>query len=161
MTLLGRGAARAMVVDDDRRAAGRLREILAAAGAVVVAPGARSSNGVELARSHSPDVAFVDVGPPRSGDAALIEDLIGLGLGIRVVVMRDVWEADGCVSAIRAGAAGCVTKPALLAGEIPRVLEAVMSGHLVCSQQLEPAIVAALRWDHAPDGKPGSGKPCC
>jgi AmiR/NasT family two-component response regulator len=130
-----------MVIDRDPLATHVLCQGLTAAGAIVVACGRSGQEGVELARVNSPDLVFVD----RSTDAAaVIDELIALELGMRLIVIAAAEDVAAAIAAIRAGARGWVAKADLLESGPGRVLRAAMSDELVCSRRIVSAILARL-----------------
>lgn len=103
----GNFATRVLVVDGDPSALSGICRALEDAGAVVIARAASSWEGVELARVNSPDVAFITDG--LDGVAA-IDEVIALGLGIRLLLLTNACDAAVDVAAIRAGARGYLTR---------------------------------------------------
>src|SRR3712207_6408756 len=92
----------------------------------VVAEAADGLEALELCRSSRPDLVLMDVGMPRMGGLAAtraIKEELPLTI---VLIMTALEEPDNLAEALRAGAAGYVTKtaaPQQIIGAVQQVLD--------------------------------------
>lgn len=144
---LPRASPRVLLIERDDLAASFLETMLEAGNAVVLARCTSGREGARIARLNSPDIVFVDRVTSlveAAGTVELIAELVGFGLGIRVVVLATRWDIDEAIAVIRAGAHGCVSKHDLLSFGPRGVLRAVMSDQLVGSRSLSSAVLERL-----------------
>ncbi len=123
-----------LLADDHPALRSAVAEFLALAGYRVVGPVADGRAAIEAAHEQ-PDAAVLDYRMPRLAGTELVEELLAISPGTRIVV----YTADGgeelAAGALAAGAKGVVLKEAPLA-DLARALEAVLAG----STYLDPAL---------------------
>jgi DNA-binding NarL/FixJ family response regulator len=136
---------RVLIADPDALARRMVHDALAAAPDVtVVAQTADSREAGELARYHRPDVVLAEASLPGGGGVELTKRLAQDVPETRVVLLSASTEADLPLRAVRAGAAGCLTKdvdPGLLA----RLLRKVADGEIAVSRATVTRILEWMR----------------
>jgi DNA-binding NarL/FixJ family response regulator len=131
---------RVLIADDHQVVRRGLRTFLEVQGDIdVVAEAADGDDCVRLAADVDPDVILLDLKMPGTDGVAALRALREAGSRARVLVVTSFTELDLVVPAVRAGAAGYVSKdvaPAALAAAI----RSVHAGHVL----LQPEVAAAL-----------------
>jgi DNA-binding NarL/FixJ family response regulator len=134
---------RVLVADPDALARRMVCDVLAdATGVTIVAQAADSRQAGELARYHRPDVVLAEASLPGGDGVELARRLAHEVPETRVVLLCASTEQDLPLRAIRAGAAGYVTKdvdPAML----PRVVRKVADGEAVIPRS---TVMRVLEW---------------
>jgi DNA-binding NarL/FixJ family response regulator len=129
-----------LIADDHQVVRRGLRTFLEVQGDIdVVAEAADGDDCVRLAADVDPDVILLDLKMPGTDGVAALRALREAGSRARVLVVTSFTELDLVVPAVRAGAAGYVSKdvaPAALAAAI----RSVHAGHVL----LQPEVAAAL-----------------
>jgi DNA-binding NarL/FixJ family response regulator len=131
---------RVLIADDHQVVRRGLRTFLEVQGDIeVVAEAADGDECVRLAEAVQPDVILLDLKMPGSDGVSALRALRERGSPARVLVVTSFTDLDLVVPAVRAGAAGYVSKdvaPAALAAAI----RSVHAGHVL----LQPDVAAAL-----------------
>lgn len=78
----------------------------------VVAAAADGAAALELVREHRPDVALLDLRMPKLDGAGATAAIVRAALGTRVLILTTFADDDAILPALRAGAAGYLTKDA-------------------------------------------------
>jgi DNA-binding NarL/FixJ family response regulator len=122
---------RVLVVDDHPVVRQGLRTFLDLQGDItVVGEAADGAAAVTAAVEHRPDVILLDLRMPGTDGAAALHGLRECGVPARVLVVTSFTDPGAVVPALRAGAAGYVSKdvdpPALAAA-----IRAVHAGHVL------------------------------
>jgi DNA-binding NarL/FixJ family response regulator len=131
---------RVLIADDHQVVRRGLRTFLEVQGDIEVV--AEAGDGAECARLAAevvPDVILLDLKMPGADGLAALHALREQGSAARVLVVTSFTDLDLVVPAVRAGAAGYVSKdvaPAALAAAI----RSVHAGHVL----LQPDVAAAL-----------------
>jgi DNA-binding NarL/FixJ family response regulator len=134
------GRIRVLIADDQRVVREGLDMLVSLIDEVEVVGSA--SNGAEvvrLAEAHHPDVILMDLRMPDVDGVAATADLRQRLPGARVLVLTTYADDAAIMSALRAGAAGYLTKDAS-AEEIETAIRAVYAGQT----HLDPAVQARL-----------------
>jgi len=100
-----------LIADDHSLVRDGMRRLLTAAGDITVVAETETGDAVAeaLARTGA-DVALIDIGMPGPPFTHLVRDLASRFPGTRTIVVSGSDEADFAVPALRAGAAGFVSK---------------------------------------------------
>jgi DNA-binding NarL/FixJ family response regulator len=113
---------RVLVVDDNRAFRAAARQLLELAGFAVIAEAESGAAGVEEARTHSPDVAIVDVQLPDFDGFEGAERLSELDVPPRVILISSLDGADFGALVAGSPALGFVPKAELSASLIDALL---------------------------------------
>jgi DNA-binding NarL/FixJ family response regulator len=113
---------RVLVVDDNRAFRAAARQLLELAGFAVIAEAESGAAGVEEARTHSPDVAIVDVQLPDFDGFEVAERLSELDVPPRVILISSLDGADFGALVAGSPALGFVPKAELSASLIDALL---------------------------------------
>jgi DNA-binding NarL/FixJ family response regulator len=108
-------------------------------GITVVGAAADGADAVRLVAEHSPDVLLTDLRMPRRDGVAATRQVRTEYPGTAVVVLTTYAEDDSVLDALRAGAAGWLSKDAD-AEAIGHALRSAAAGH----STLDPAVLARL-----------------
>jgi two-component system, NarL family, response regulator LiaR len=136
---------RAIVVDDDPVVRRAVNDALQEAGVTVIAQAGDGRQGVELVLHYKPDVVVLDVFMPGfDGLAAMqrIHERLPEACCIMLSVSSD---AELGVMALRAGAAGFLTKGAVNPANMAEIIRGALRGEVAASPQLVADVVAELR----------------
>lgn len=141
---------RVVLVDDHPIVRRGLRETLSTESDItVVAEAARSEEVLDTLRAHPCDVVLLDLSLPGRGGLEVLKDIRRDFPGIKVLVVSTHDEAQYSVRAIRAGAAGYLTKTSAPDELIRAVRVLVQTGHY-----LSDGVATALAM-FAVDDRPG------
>jgi DNA-binding NarL/FixJ family response regulator len=136
---------RVLIVEPDALARRMVRDALAGADDVtVVAQAANSREAGEYARYHRPDVVLAEADMPDCDGAELTRRLSREAPDARVVLLSARHDDDLALRAIRAGAAGYLTKdldPSLL----PRVARKVADGEAAIPRATVMRVLERMR----------------
>ncbi|MFL5822934.1 MAG: response regulator [Solirubrobacteraceae bacterium] len=136
---------RAIVVDDDAAVREAVRDALQQSGVVVIAQAADGREGIELAWHYKPDVVVLDVFMPGvDGVTAMqrIHERLPEACCIMLSVSAD---SELGVLALRAGAAGFLTKGAISPENLAGLIRGALEGEVAASPKLVAGVVAELR----------------
>jgi DNA-binding NarL/FixJ family response regulator len=137
-TALGR--IRVLIADDQRVVREGLGMLVSLIEEVeVVGSASNGAEAVRLAEAHRPDVILMDLRMPDVDGVAATEDLRQRLPNARVLVLTTYADDAAILSALRAGAAGYLTKDAS-AEQIETAIRAVHAGQT----HLDPAVQARL-----------------
>jgi DNA-binding NarL/FixJ family response regulator len=136
---------RAIIVDDDPLVRRSVRDSLQEAGIVVIAEASSGREGVELALHYQPDVVVTDMVMPGVDGIGLVKTLADKAPDIKAIVLSVCGDVDIAVGALRAGAAGFLTKGEVEIGALPRVVTAAAEGQIACSREVTAYLVEELR----------------
>ncbi|WP_405780619.1 response regulator [Streptomyces sp. NBC_00859] len=127
----------------------------------VVGEAGDGHEAVRLASEARPDVALVDLRMPGLTGAEVTAQVVASGIGVRVLILTTYADDDAVMPALRAGAAGYLTKDATGEAVLAAVRD-VAAGHTV----LDPAVqrrlvelVVSERESAAPAPVPETGVP--
>lgn len=140
---------RVMLVDDHPLVRRGLREMLAAGGITVVAEAARSEEVLPALATHPCDIVLLDLSLPGRGGIEVLKDITTEHPHVRVLVVSTHAETAFAVRAIRAGAAGYITK-----SSDPDEIVAAVRAVADAGRYLSGAVAAALA-DFAVDDRTG------
>lgn len=105
----------------------------------VVGQAGDGREALRLATEQTPDVALVDLRMPGLDGAQVTGAILGAGLGTRVLILTTYADDDAVLPALRAGAAGYLTKDATGEAVLAAVRD-VAAGRTV----LDPAVQRRL-----------------
>lgn len=140
---------RVIIVDDHPLVRRGLREMLAAEGIVVVAEASRSEEVLPALASAPSDVVLLDLSMPGRGGIEVLRDIRQTHPRVRVLVISTHSEAAFAVRAMRAGAAGYITK-----SSAPEEIVAAVRAVASTGRYISETVAAALA-DFAIDGHGG------
>ncbi|MEU5212389.1 response regulator transcription factor [Streptomyces sp. NPDC020742] len=136
---------RVLVADDDQFVRQGLTTILETSTDIhVVAQAEDGREAVEAARRFAPDIALLDVRMPRVDGLRAAWKMRTLPSPPRVVMLTSFGEDEYIAEAVRAGAAGFLTKDTPPGGLIEAV-RTVASGHGMLSPAVTVQVLSALR----------------
>ena len=140
MSITPPGRIRVLIADDQRVVREGLGMLVSLIDEVeVVGSASNGAEAVRLAEAHHPDVILMDLRMPDVDGVAATADLRQRLPGARVLVLTTYADDAAIMSALRAGAAGYLTKDAS-AEEIETAIRAVHAGQT----HLDPAVQARL-----------------
>lgn len=117
-----------LIADDHTIVRHGLRQILDDAGNIsVVAEAADGRDVIDLVRTHHPDVVLLDISMPGRGGLEVLKDLAVMKPGPATLILTMHPEEHYAVRAVRAGAAGYLTK-ASAADELVNAIRKVARG---------------------------------
>ena len=133
-----------LLIDDDVVLRERLARALRDRG-FDVRTGGNYDEAMALAREEAPSHAVVDLRMPGRSGLELVEDLVALVPGVRVLVLTGYGSIAGAVTALRRGAAGYLPKPA----DADDLL-AAFRGESAAAPAEEPSApsLARAEWEH-------------
>lgn len=140
---------RVLLVDDHPLVRRGLREMLAAAGIVVVAEASRSEEVLPALAAHPCDIVLLDLSLPGRGGIEVLKDLGAEHPRVRVLVVSAHAEAAYAVRAMRAGAAGYVSK-----SSSPEEIVAAVRAVAATGRYISDTVAGALA-DFARDDRTG------
>jgi DNA-binding NarL/FixJ family response regulator len=136
---------RVLVADDQAVVRDGLVLLLSTADELeVVGIAANGREAVELALRLQPDVALVDLRMPELDGAGVTAALAEQAPSIRVLILTTYADDDAVLPALRAGAAGYLTKDTTSEALIAAVLE-VAAGRTVLDAAVQARLVELLR----------------
>jgi DNA-binding NarL/FixJ family response regulator len=131
---------RVLVADDQAVVRDGVVLLLGSADDVdVVGQAGDGQEAVRLARETRPDVALVDLRMPGLDGVQVTAEVLAAGLGTRVLILTTYADDDAVIPALRAGAAGYLTKDATGEAVLAAVRD-VAAGRTV----LDPAVQRRL-----------------
>lgn len=137
-------AIRLMLADDHRMLREGLRRSMTDAGFDVIGEAGDGVEAVRLALQLSPDVILMDVTMPNCDGVEACRQVIDSGVGSRVVMLTMHADQEVLADAIRAGAAGYLTKDCSTR-EIAEAVRMAAEGDTVLSPQLARSMLDEVR----------------
>jgi DNA-binding NarL/FixJ family response regulator len=135
---------RVLVVDDQRVVREGLTMLVGLIdGVEVVGAAADGAEAVELAEQHRPDVVLMDLRMPGTDGVSATARLQQLLPDIRVLVLTTYADEASILPALRAGAAGYLTKDAS-AEQIESAIRAVHAGQTHLDPAVQQQLVASM-----------------
>jgi DNA-binding NarL/FixJ family response regulator len=135
---------RTIVVDDDPLVRRLIKDTLQMGGVTVIAEAANGREAVELALFYRPDVVLMDFMMPELDGIEATRRIFESDPGIRVVLLTGAADDELGLRALRAGAAGFLTKDMSLAS-LPRALRSTVEGEAAISRRLAMQLVQHFR----------------
>jgi NarL family two-component system response regulator LiaR len=136
---------RAIVVDDDPAVRQIVHDSLQESGVVIIAQASDGRQGVELVWHYRPDVVVLDVFMPGL-DGVTAMQRIHERLPDTCCIMLSVSDDPELgVLALRAGAAGFLTKGGINPSSLARIILRALDGEVAASPKLVADVVAELR----------------
>ena len=147
---------RVLIADDQRVVREGLGMLVSLIDEVeVVGSASNGAEAVRLAEAHHPDVILMDLRMPDVDGVAATADLRQRLPAARVLVLTTYADDAAILSALRAGAAGYLTKDAS-AEQIETAIRAVHAGQTHLDPAVQARLVAAVT-GAGTDPRPGSG----
>jgi two-component system, NarL family, response regulator LiaR len=135
---------RTIVVDDDPLVRRLIKDTLQMAGVTVIAEAANGREAVELALFYRPDVVLMDFMMPELDGIEATRRIFESDPEIRVVLLTGAADDELGLRALRAGAAGFLTKDMSLPS-LPRALRSTVEGEAAISRRLAMQLVQHFR----------------
>jgi two-component system, NarL family, response regulator LiaR len=135
---------RVIVADDDALARRMLRDVLQAAGIVVIAEASGGREAVELSLFYKPDVVVMDLVMPGVDGLAATRQIAAKTPDVKVVVLTSSDDDDVGIMTLRAGAVGFLSK-SVGVDALPRALHGARDGEAVVSRRMTMNLIEALR----------------
>jgi len=147
---------RLVLADDHRVLRDALVELLAREPDFeIVGEAGSGAEALEQAHSKSPDVLVLDIAMPDMNGIEVARKLTEGGSRTRVLMLSTYGDKRFVQEAVKAGAAGYVSKAAA-GSELARAVRAVAAGHHYFSPEVTEALVAALHTPAPPVPPPSS-----
>jgi NarL family two-component system response regulator LiaR len=143
----GEQALRTIIADDDPLVRRMVRDILQAAGIVVVAEARDGREAVELTLYYRPDVVLMDVIMPKLDGIMATSRIVENLPEQAVVLLTRAGDDDLGVLGLRAGAMGFLHKDMEL-DSLPRVLRGVAAGEAAVSRAMTKQLIQHMRGAH-------------
>jgi DNA-binding NarL/FixJ family response regulator len=141
---------RVVLADDQAVVRDGLRLLLAASGEVeVLAAASDGAEAVRLVLAHRPDVALLDLRMPELDGAAVTATLAEQAPEVRVLILTTFADDDAMLPALRAGAAGYLTKDAS-GEELVGAIKEVAAGRTVLDPSVQRRLVELVAGAPAP-----------
>jgi two-component system, NarL family, response regulator LiaR len=135
---------RIVVVDDDAFARRAVVDVLRDAGMEVIGEAADGTTGVELVRSHRPDLVVMDIVMPGVDGLAATRRILRDRPGQLVVLLTNSGNDDLGMLGLREGAAGYLGKELDLE-VLPRVIEGAVRGEAAITRTMAMRLLEQLR----------------
>ncbi|MFN8630037.1 MAG: response regulator transcription factor [Chloroflexota bacterium] len=142
------GLLRVMVVDDHPLVRSAVRQAITSPGIVVVAEAGTAADALADAPLAKPDVILLDLGLPDQSGLQLLRELGDLLPGTLIIVLTISTAVHDIEEAVRAGAAGYLTKD-MEPGALFRAVDGLRRGELAMSRRVAAEAVRELRADWA------------
>jgi two-component system, NarL family, response regulator LiaR len=136
---------RAIVVDDDPEIRRAVHDSLQEAGVVVIAQASDGREGVELVWHYKPDVVVLDVFMPGVDGVTAMQRIHERLPEARCIMLSVSSDPELGVMALRAGAAGFLTKGSINPASLARIIRGALEGEVAASPKLVADVVAELR----------------
>jgi DNA-binding NarL/FixJ family response regulator len=152
--MTGTGALRVVIADDQRAVRDGLAVLVGLCeGIEVVGTAPDGAAAVAMAGQLAPDVVLMDLRMPQLDGVQATRQITERG-GARVVVLTTYADDESIFPALRAGAAGYLTKDAS-AEEIEAAIRAVHRGQTWLDPVVQARLVSTLAPGDAAPGEPG------
>jgi DNA-binding NarL/FixJ family response regulator len=136
---------RAIVVDDDPAIRQAVHDALQESGVVVIAQASDGRQGVELVWHYRPDVVVLDVFMPGLDGVTAMQRIHQRQPDACCIMLSVSDNPELGVLALRAGAAGFLTKGSIGASSLARIIRGALDGEVAASPRLVADVVAELR----------------
>jgi len=150
---------RVLVADDQAVVRDGVVLLLSSAdGIEVVGQAADGHGAVRLATELRPDVALVDLRMPGLDGAGVTAEVLAADLGVRVLILTTYADDDAVIPALRAGAAGYLTKDVTGEALLAAVRE-VAAGRTVLDPAVQRRLVQLVVEEPAPSASASTSVP--
>lgn len=137
----GRRPIKILLADDHNVVRAGLRALLEKeSDLVIVGEAGTGIEAVTLARTMRPHVVLMDLAMPENGGIEATRRIVGLGLGIKVLVLTALPQETQLCDALEAGASGFMRKIAPI-DEINRAIHAVFEDRLFLDEDAARLVV--------------------
>jgi len=131
---------RVLLADDHQLVRQGFKALLEQAGFAVVGEGTNGREAVELARTHRPEVAVLDLVMPLLNGLEAGRQILALNAGTRVVLLTMHTEEHQVIAALRAGIRGYVVKTQA-AEDLVQAIQEVLRGGVYLSPAVSRVLV--------------------
>lgn len=114
-----------LIIDDDEVQLSLLQTILADQGHTLYST-ADGPQGVELFRTHRPDLVLLDIGLPTVSGIEVMKEIRGMDARAKIIVITGYASVESAVHSIREGAWDYIRKPYNIQ-ELARKVESALS----------------------------------
>lgn len=136
---------RVLIIDDHPLFRKGLSQLLALSGSFeVIAEAASGQEGIELAKSHDPDLILLDLNMKGMNGLETLRTMRDLEIDARIILITVSDAPEDLIAAIRAGSDGYILKdndP----DDILRLIDSAMHGKNAISPELTSLLATALR----------------
>jgi DNA-binding NarL/FixJ family response regulator len=132
-------------VDDDPEIRRAVNDALQAAGVVVIAQASDGREGVELVWHYKPDVVVLDVFMPGVDGVTAMQRIHQRLPEAHCIMLSVSSDRELGLLALRAGAAGFLTKGSINPASLARIIRGALDGEVAASPKLVADVVAELR----------------
>lgn len=136
---------RAIIVDDDPAVRRVVHDALAEAGVTVIAQAGDGRQGVELVWHYKPDVVVLDVFMPGFDGLSAMQRIHERLPDACCIMLSVSSDTELGVMALRAGAAGFLTKGSVNPSNLAEIIKGALQGEVAASPRLVADVVAELR----------------
>jgi DNA-binding NarL/FixJ family response regulator len=136
---------RAIVVDDDPAVRQAVHDALQESGVVVIAQAGDGRQGVELVWHYRPDIVVLDVFMPGLDGITAMQRIHQRQPDACCIMLSVSDDPELGVLALRAGAAGFLTKGSITPSSLARIIRGALEGEVAASPRLVADVVAELR----------------
>jgi two-component system, NarL family, response regulator LiaR len=140
----GESVMRVVLADGDPLARRTIRDALQRGGITVVAEAPTGGEAVELSTFYRPDAVLIDLKLPGLDGINATRKIHERAPGICIVVLADESESALGLRAIRAGAAGFLSR-SIDPDALPRVLRGALDGEAAVSRRLAMELLESYR----------------
>ncbi len=148
---------RVLLADDHQLVRQGFKALLEQAGFAVVGEGTNGREAVELARTHKPDVAVLDLVMPLLNGLEAGRQILALNAGTRVVLLTMHTEEHQVIAALRAGIRGYLVKTQA-AEDLVQAIEEVLRGGVYLSPAVSRVLVEGYLTRPEPEGHALTGR---
>jgi DNA-binding NarL/FixJ family response regulator len=135
---------RTIIVDDDPLARLSIKDVLQAAGFIVIAEATTGREAVELVIHYHPDVVLMDILMPGMDGIEATRQILERVPAARVVLLTSGVEDELAITGLRTGAVGFLNKDVDL-DALPRALTGTVNGEAAISRRLALQLIERLR----------------
>jgi DNA-binding NarL/FixJ family response regulator len=135
---------RTIIIDDDPLARRTIKDVLQAAGFIVIAEAPTGREGIELVVHYRPDVVLMDVLMPGIDGIEATRLILERVPDARIVLLTSGDQEDVAMMGLRAGAVGFLQKDIDL-DVLPRALAGTVDGEAAISRRLALHLIERLR----------------
>jgi EAL domain-containing protein (putative c-di-GMP-specific phosphodiesterase class I) len=133
---------RVLIADDEPAVRGALAELLAHEERVrLVGEAGDADQAIELAVSHRPDVAIVDVSMPAGGGPRAAREIIRVSPATRVIALSAFEDRPTVVEMLRAGAVGYLVKGTAVQDILVSIANVVDGGASLSAEVIDGVVL--------------------
>jgi DNA-binding NarL/FixJ family response regulator len=135
---------RTIIVDDDPLARRSIKDVLQAAGFIIIAEAPTGREAIELVVHYRPDIVLMDILMPGMDGIQATQTILERVPEARVVLLTSGVQDEMAIVGLRTGAVGFLNKDVDLEA-LPRALSGTMNGEAAISRRLALHLIERLR----------------